>query len=161
MEDLIPLQPLETPIGDFIFAQTDIKPIVTANGNVYSYADVCILLNRMDVAKNSPVMIFYAIRSQDGKFFRSKGYGYNATNGVNWVDEISKARIYTRPAPAKSRITWFFKKFPEYGKADLIELHVTNINIFDEALFKANAKKNKKSSKLPKNSKDEYFKLKV
>jgi hypothetical protein len=38
---------LEKPIGDFIIGQTDIRPLVTANGYYYHYSDVCKLLNRL------------------------------------------------------------------------------------------------------------------
>lgn len=39
-------QDFPKPIGDFIFAQTDIKPFVTNNGYYYHYSNVCTLLNR-------------------------------------------------------------------------------------------------------------------
>lgn len=151
------LEELQAPIGDFILAQNDIQPVNTENGAMYHYADVCKLLNRLDAAKNTSILTFYAVRSSDGKFF--KRYGWHLKYQDMFVDDIGKARIYAKPGPAKSRITVFAKRFPTEQKADLVELHITNISIFDEATFK----KIKKSSKLPKNSANEkdYFKLKI
>lgn len=148
------LEELQAPIGDFILAQNDIQPTMTTNGALYHYADVCKLLNRLDAAKQTSILTFYAIRRKDGKFFKK----YSSTYNDNFIDNIGKAKIYTKPGPAKSRITVLSKRHPLEEKADLVELHITNISIFDEATFK----KMKKSSKLPKNSaKNEYFNLKV
>ena len=62
---------------------------------------------------------FYAVRSQDGKWFRSKGlYG----NGDSWVDDLTKAKIYSKPGPAKSQITFWAKNYPEYGIPDLVRI---------------------------------------
>lgn len=62
---------------------------------------------------------FYAVRSQDGKWFRSKGqHGY----GNSWVDDISEAKCYSSPGPAKSQITFWSKKYPEFGIPDLVRI---------------------------------------
>ena len=61
----------------------------------------------------------YVIMSQDGKFYRSKGYG---GHGSSWVDSLSKAKIYPRPGPAKSQITFWATSYPEYGCPKLIVL---------------------------------------
>lgn len=42
---------------------------------------------------------FYAVRNRDGKWLRSKGYG---GFGKCWVDDISAAKIYGKPGPAKA-----------------------------------------------------------
>lgn len=62
---------------------------------------------------------FYAVRSQDGKWFRSKGYG---GFGNSWVDDITKAKIYSKPGPAKTQITYWAKNYPEYGVPDLVRI---------------------------------------
>ena len=62
---------------------------------------------------------FYAVRSQDGKWFRSKGYG---GGGNSWVDDLTKAKIYANPGPAKTQITFWAKNYPEYGIPDLVRI---------------------------------------
>lgn len=62
---------------------------------------------------------FYAVRSKDGKWFRSKGlYG----SGESWVDDLTHAKIYSKPGPAKSQITFWAKNYPEYGVPDLVRI---------------------------------------
>jgi hypothetical protein len=62
---------------------------------------------------------FYAVRSQDGKWFRSKGMnGY----GESWVEDITKAKIYLKPGPAKAQITFWSKNYPEFGIPDLVRI---------------------------------------
>ena len=62
---------------------------------------------------------FYAVRSKDGKQFRSKGYG---GSGESWVDDVTKAKIYSKVGPAKTQITFWAKKYPEYGIPDLVRI---------------------------------------
>ena len=45
-------------------------------------------------------LTMYAIQSQDGKWFRAKGYG---GAGNSWVDDIKNARIYGKPGPARAQ----------------------------------------------------------
>jgi hypothetical protein len=61
---------------------------------------------------------FYAVRSKDGKWLRAKGYG---GSGKSWVDEMSKAKIYANPGPAKAQITFWAKNYPEYGVPELVQ----------------------------------------
>ena len=61
----------------------------------------------------------YAVRSQDGKWLRSKGLN---GHGEKWVDDLSKAKIYTKPGPAKSQITYWGNQYPEYGVPDLVRI---------------------------------------
>lgn len=71
----------------------------------------------------------YTVRSKDGKWLRTKGYnGY----GDNWVDDIQKAKIYTRIGPARSQVTWWSNNYPDYGIPDLIELPCVIGIILDE-----------------------------
>jgi hypothetical protein len=59
----------------------------------------------------------YVIRNKEGKYFRSKGYN---GHGENWVDDINKARFYTKSGPAKAIVTFYFNNYPQYGCPDLI-----------------------------------------
>ena len=62
---------------------------------------------------------FYAVRSRDGKWLRSKGlYG----SGDSWVEDLSKAKFYSKPGPAKSQITFWSKNYPEFGIPDLVRI---------------------------------------
>lgn len=72
------------------------------------------------VKKTEEVILnFYAVRSQDGKWFRSKGlYG----SGNSWVEDLTKAKIYSKPGPAKSQITFWAKNYPEFGIPDLVRI---------------------------------------
>jgi hypothetical protein len=67
-------------------------------------------------------MELYLVRNKEGKYLRAKGYnGY----GDSWVEDINKAKIYPRKGTALSQITWWGRKYPEYGVPDLIPLICT------------------------------------
>lgn len=68
----------------------------------------------------------YAVRSQDGKFFRSKGYG---GGGASWVDGLDKAKIYGSIGPARSRVTFWATNYPKFGTPEIVEITVTDSNI--------------------------------
>jgi len=85
---------------------------------------------------------FYAVRSQDGKWFRRKGLG---GSGDSWVDELTKARIYNKPGPARAQISWWFSNYPSYGCPDLVVFTASiseTINE-EERLLKARTKQEK------------------
>lgn len=86
----------------------------------------------------------YVVRSKDGKYFKSKGYG---GYGSSWKDDINQAKIYTKPGPARGQITFWATNYPEYGVPDLIELLVTEGNMRvineDDRLTKVKARKEK------------------
>jgi hypothetical protein len=44
---LLQMRDIEPPIGDFILAQKDIKPLMLPNGGYFHYSDVCTLLKRL------------------------------------------------------------------------------------------------------------------
>ena len=77
-----------------------------------------------------PLLVMYAVRNKDGQYFRAKGYG---GYGETWVDALSKARIYPRPAQARSRVTYFAEHFPSFGVPELVELRVTEIVALNES----------------------------
>lgn len=62
---------------------------------------------------------FYAVKSTDGKWFRSKGY---MGSGNSWVDDIRKAKIYANPGPAKAQITFWATNYPKYGVPELVKI---------------------------------------
>lgn len=64
---------------------------------------------------------FYTVRSKDGKFLRAKKHGYNSLDtGKSWTDNISEAKIYAKPGPARSQCTWWAKNYPTFGIPDLV-----------------------------------------
>ena len=77
-----------------------------------------------------PILIMYAVKSKDGKWLRSKGYG---GHGENWVEDIKGAKLYGRPGPAKAQITFWAKNYPKFGIPDLIELKITEMSVIDES----------------------------
>lgn len=64
----------------------------------------------------------YLIRNKEGKYLRAKGYnGY----GECWVEDVKKAKVYLKKSTASSQITWWARKYPQYGIPDLIPLITT------------------------------------
>ena len=58
------------------------------------------------------VLTLYAVRSQDGKYLRSKGY---EGSGECWVTDINKAKLYSKIGPAHSQVTWWANAYPKFG----------------------------------------------
>ena len=77
-------------------------------------------------------MTIYLVRNQSGQFFRAKGYG---GSGDSWVDDMKKARLYTKIGPAKSTVTFFSKKYPKFEVPSILvfELDVTQAKVIDMA----------------------------
>jgi hypothetical protein len=73
----------------------------------------------------------YAVQSQDGKWFRSKGYG---GHGSSWVSDINKAKLYSKLQQAKGRVTWWYNNYPEFGVPQIVvfEAKQTEIIIDEE-----------------------------
>ena len=67
---------------------------------------------------------FFAIKSKDGKYFRNKDYDYSGNGQYCWVDDIKKARIYSRIGSAKAVASWWANHYPQYGAADIVRLPV-------------------------------------
>lgn len=80
---------------------------------------------------SEPLLTMYAVRNKDGKYFRSKGY---CGSGETWVDDIKNARIYPKPGPARSQVTFFAGAYPRYGVPDIVELRVTEVVAVDETI---------------------------
>jgi len=82
---------------------------------------------------------FYAVRNKEGKWFRAKGFG---GGGDSWVDNLSKARIYANPGPAKTQITFWAKQYPQYGTPNLVRITTGVLEVIDqEERVKGNGKK--------------------
>lgn len=87
---------------------------------------------KSDSLKQSEMELkLYVVRSKDGKYFKSKGYG---GYGSSWKDDINQARIYPKPGAARGQITFWATHYPEYGVPDLVELTVNedNMRVVDE-----------------------------
>ena len=83
----------------------------------------------MNTTEQAPMLKLYAIRNRDGQYFRAKGYG---GCGKTWVDNLTKARVWPRTAPARAQITYFATSHSKYGVPKLVELHVTRVVEVDE-----------------------------
>lgn len=86
-------------------------------------------------------MKLYLIRNKEGKYFHRKGLsGY----GSSWRGEIESARIYNKLATARSQVTYWYKKYPEYGAPDIVVYECIEIEVIDEqARIDEIVKKNK------------------
>ncbi|MFW6122533.1 MAG: hypothetical protein ACOC80_16760 [Petrotogales bacterium] len=71
----------------------------------------------------------YAVRNKEGNWFRAKGYG---GYGKTWTCDIKRARLYAKIAPARSQVTFFANKWPEYGIPDIVEFSIGEVKILDE-----------------------------
>ena len=63
-------------------------------------------------------MKLYAVRNKEGKFFKNKGYG---GYGPTWREKLEDAKFYSKIGQAKSRVTFFFNAYPEYGCPEILE----------------------------------------
>ncbi len=74
-------------------------------------------------------LVLYAVRNREGKWFRSKGYnGY----GESWVEDINKAKWYSKPGVAKSQVTYWAKNYPKFGVPDLVRITSNTYEIVDQ-----------------------------
>jgi len=77
-----------------------------------------------------PVMELFAVRNSAGQWLRSQGYG---GGGKTWVDNLSKARIYSAISPARARVTFFANNYPDWPVPDLVRLVVTRAETVDDS----------------------------
>lgn len=89
---------------------------------------------------------FYAILSQDGKWFRARGM--NGT-GSSWTDDIKNAKVYSKPGPARGIISWWHDNYPTFGIPQLVELPISEANVIDESerVQKTSAQRKQKEHK--------------
>jgi hypothetical protein len=76
------------------------------------------------------ILSLYAVRNQEGKWLRRKGYG---GYGEKWVEDIIGARMYTRARDAKAQITYHAQYLEDDAVPDLIELTVTKMAVLHQA----------------------------
>jgi hypothetical protein len=86
----------------------------------------------------------YAVRNHEGRWFRSKGFG---GYGNSWVDEIQKAKVYTRIGQARSRVTYFANAHNDIPAPQLVELAVTQVSLVDESERIEKVKERKRTEK--------------
>ena len=75
-------------------------------------------------------LTLYAVRNREGKWFRAKGYG---GYGDTWTPDIGKAKLYSKIAQARGRVTFFATSWPEHGTPDLVEFTATESRVMPEA----------------------------
>lgn len=93
---------------------------------------------------------FYAVRSKDGKFLRAKKHSMygNFDKGKSWTDNISEAKIYSKPGPARSQCTWWATNYPEFGAPDLVFITTGKCLIVNEDVRVEKAMKKNQLEKL-------------
>jgi hypothetical protein len=74
-------------------------------------------------------MEMYAVRNQEGKYFKNKGYG---GYGKQWKDTLEEARIYTKRQGATAQCTYWGKHFPDYGVPEIVVLEVKETGTIDQ-----------------------------
>lgn len=77
----------------------------------------------------------YLVRSQDGKFLRAKKhniYGGHFDTRGSWTDKIQEAKIYTKPGPARSQVTFWSKNYPTFGIPDIVIIEKGTCRIVNE-----------------------------
>lgn len=80
----------------------------------------------MKAKSNLPIFEFYILRNKKGEFYRSKGRdGY----GLNWVTEPKKARVFTKPGPAKAVLTWWNNHTKLEGEVELVKIAATSFEV--------------------------------
>lgn len=84
-------------------------------------------------------LTLYAVRNREGKWFRSKGYG---GYGPSWVDDVNKAKLYSKLGQARARVTFWYNTYPEYGIPDIV--------VFKAEIAKVINEKNRQEEKLEK-----------
>lgn len=101
---------------------------------------------------------FFIVRNQEGKYFRSKGYG---GSGDSWISEIKKAKVYQKIGPARSVVTWFTSNFPKYGMPDIIHIKAGEVTILDEKKRVEKTIDKKKKKEMEKEKKRAEYNLKI
>jgi len=98
----------------------------------------------------------YAVKNQEGKYFRAKGYG---GGGDSWVDSLEKAKLYTKIGQARSRVSYFVNNWPEYGVPDIIKLtavETETLNEIDRVNKQIKRKKSEKARHILRRKKIEF-----
>jgi hypothetical protein len=102
-------------------------------------------------------LLLYAVRNRDGLWFRSRGIG---GYGETWVAELQDAKLYSRIGPARSRVTFFAARWPEYGTPDVVELSLSGMRVLDETKRAAKAIERKRTEKEEREVRERAYELK-
>ena len=92
-------------------------------------------------------MELYCIQNQEGKFFKPTGY---SGSGQHWNDELSKAKFYTKIGPCKTQVTFWAKRFPDFGVPKILKfsLDVSQAEIMEMDNYVEGQVKKKKDADL-------------
>lgn len=70
-------------------------------------------------------MNIYVVQNQQKQYFRNVGRG---GYGKPWRDNLEEAKFYTKIGQVKSRVTWWYKNFPQFGMCRIISFKLDNSN---------------------------------
>jgi hypothetical protein len=107
---------------------------------IYDTTTSAVITNATPAPEVLPQLVLYLVRNRKGKWFRAKGY---EGSGDSWVEDINKARIYTKLAQARGRRTFFATNYPDFGVPDIVELIVIGSRVIDDVDAFEKAKKKK------------------
>jgi hypothetical protein len=108
--------------------------------------------------KFSTPLKFYLIRNHQNKYFRAVGYcGY----GVNWVEDITKAKVYQKLSQARSRVTYFADLDKGITPPVIIEIIATEGTVLDETARLEKAVKSKAKKAEAQRIKNEAYRKRV
>ena len=80
----------------------------------------------------------YIVRNQEGRYFHAVGYGGGPNR--SWTEDIEKARIYVKLGQARSRVSYFATRWPDFGVPDVVELRAEVVGVVDDAARVAKVK---------------------
>lgn len=63
----------------------------------------------------------YAVKSHDGKYYRTKGY---MGTGLCWVDTLEKARVWFKISPAKAIVSYWTINHPTFTPPNLVKFTI-------------------------------------
>lgn len=100
----------------------------------------------------------YVVRNSEGKYFRAKGYG---GSGESWVEDLQKARIYSRIGTARACVTFYATepKYKDFLPPVLVELTISESKVLDEKERLAKVVKKKKTEKEQRELRDKKWQL--
>jgi hypothetical protein len=107
------------------------------------------------IPMNPPLML-YAVRNSQGRWFRRKGY---QGGGETWVEDIGKARIYTKIGPARACVSYFANSSDKYLPPDLVEFRVEAATVLPESLRVKGQKEKKRLRDLENHKRHEEWRL--
>jgi hypothetical protein len=107
------------------------------------------------ISMNFP-LILYAVRNSQGRWFRRKGY---QGGGETWVEDVGKARIYTKIGPARACVSYFANSSDKYPPPDLVEFRVETATVLPESLRVKGQKDKKRLRELENHKRHEEWRL--